>query len=68
MFRKLVLASAVSLALAPGAAAALELGGIRTESALNEPFSGQIDRGGIHIPPPGAKGGGQSAAPQRLGG
>lgn len=43
MFRKLILASAVYLALMSGAVRALELGGIRAESALNEPFSGQID-------------------------
>lgn len=43
MFRKSVLASAFSLILLPNAAGALGLGGIRTQSALNEPFSGQID-------------------------
>ncbi len=43
MSRKLILASAVSLALLPGVAAALGLGGIRTQSALNEPFFAEID-------------------------
>jgi pilus assembly protein FimV len=43
MFRKLILASAVSLALAPAGAGALGLGGIRTQSALYEPFVGEID-------------------------
>lgn len=43
MFRKSVVASALSLALLPNAAEALGLGGIRTQSALNEPFSGQIE-------------------------
>ena len=47
MFRKLTLVSAVSLALLPGAAGALGLGGIGTESALNEPFSGQIELSGV---------------------
>ena len=43
MTRKLVLASAVSLALLPGVATALGLGGIRAQSALNEPFFAEID-------------------------
>ncbi len=43
MFRKLILASAVSLALLPGTSWSLGLGGIRTQSALNEPFLGEID-------------------------
>jgi pilus assembly protein FimV len=42
MFRKLILASAVSLALAPAGASALGLGAIRTQSALYEPFVGEI--------------------------
>ncbi|MEA3274129.1 MAG: FimV/HubP family polar landmark protein [Pseudomonadota bacterium] len=43
MFRKLILASAVSLVLLPDVAGALGLGGIRAQSALNEPFAGEID-------------------------
>jgi pilus assembly protein FimV len=43
MFRKLVLASAVSLALVPPGADAMGLGGIRAQSALYEPFVGEID-------------------------
>lgn len=43
MYRKLLSASAVALALLPGAATALGLGGIRTQSALNEPFVGHIE-------------------------
>lgn len=43
MFRTLILASAVSLTLFPGSAVALGLGGLRAQSALNEPFAGQID-------------------------
>ena len=42
MFRKLILASAVSLALVPASASALGLGAIRTHSALYEPFVGEI--------------------------
>ena len=42
MFRKLILASAVSLALVPASATALGLGAIRTQSALYEPFVGEI--------------------------
>jgi len=43
MYRKLFLASAVALSLLPDAAQALGLGGIRTQSALNEPFVGQVE-------------------------
>ncbi len=43
MFRKHVLASAMALALAGGDVLALELGGMRTLSALNQPFVGEID-------------------------
>ena len=43
MFRKLLLASAVSLVLVSEMSAALGLGGIRGQSALNEPFVGEID-------------------------
>lgn len=43
MFRKYILASAISLALLPGDVGALGLGGIRARSALNEPFSGRIE-------------------------
>jgi pilus assembly protein FimV len=43
MFRKISLASAISLVLLPVSAGALDVGGIRTQSALNEPFAGQID-------------------------
>ena len=43
MFRKLILASAVSLAMLPGVSWSLGLGGIRSQTALNEPFSGEID-------------------------
>jgi pilus assembly protein FimV len=43
MFRKLILASAVSLAISPGGAWSLGLGGIRTQSALSEPFAGEIE-------------------------
>lgn len=43
MVRKSLLASAISLALLPNVAGALGLGGIRTQSALNEPFLGQIE-------------------------
>jgi pilus assembly protein FimV len=42
MFRKVILASAVSLALVPASATALGLGAIRTQSALFEPFVGEI--------------------------
>lgn len=42
MFRKLTLACAISLALAPVGASALGLGGLRTGSALNQPFYGEI--------------------------
>jgi len=43
MFRKSALASALSLALLPNVSDALGLGGIRAQSALNEPFAAQID-------------------------
>lgn len=43
MFRKLILATAVSLALVPGTSAALGLGGIRSQTALNDLFVGEID-------------------------
>jgi len=43
MFRKSVLASTLSLLLLPGATPALGLGEIRAESALNQPFAGEID-------------------------
>jgi pilus assembly protein FimV len=43
MFRKTILVSTLSLLLAPGAAWALGVGGIRTESALNQPFAAEID-------------------------
>jgi pilus assembly protein FimV len=43
MFRKSILASTLSLLLVPGAAWALGLGGIRPESALNQPFVGEIE-------------------------
>ncbi len=43
MFRKSILASTLSLLLLPSGAWALGLGGIRPESALNQPFVGEID-------------------------
>lgn len=43
MFRKLILASAVSLALPPATASALGLGDLRAESALNQPFIAEIE-------------------------
>lgn len=42
MVRKWVLASAISLALSPPGVAALGLGELRTDSALNEPFVAEI--------------------------
>ena len=42
-----VLALALALALAPGSTWALGLGGIRSDSALNEPFLGLIELNGI---------------------
>lgn len=42
MFRKSILASTLSLLLLPSGAWALGLGGIRAESALNQPFVGEI--------------------------
>jgi pilus assembly protein FimV len=47
MTRKLMLASAIATALVGPPALALELGALRTESALNQPFSGEIDLGDI---------------------
>ena len=43
MFRKAILASMLSLLLVSGPALALGLGGIHTESALNQPFAAEID-------------------------
>jgi pilus assembly protein FimV len=43
MFRKSVLVVLFSFALLPNVAGALGLGGIRAQSALNEPFLGQVD-------------------------
>jgi pilus assembly protein FimV len=43
MFRKSILASTLSLLLLPSGAWALGLGGIRPESALNQPFVGEIE-------------------------
>lgn len=43
MLRKWILASAISLALSPPSAAALGLGELRTDSALNEPFVAEIE-------------------------
>ena len=43
MFRKTILASTLSLLLTPGAVWGLGVGGIRTESALNQPFAAEID-------------------------
>ena len=43
MFRKTILVSTLPLLLAPGAAWTLGVGGIRTESALNQPFAAEID-------------------------
>lgn len=47
MTRKLMLASAIAAALTGHPALALELGALRTESALNQPFQGEIDLGDI---------------------
>ncbi|MTW22171.1 FimV/HubP family polar landmark protein [Allochromatium palmeri] len=47
MTRKLMLASAIATALVGPPALALELGALRTESALNQPFSGEIELGDI---------------------
>jgi pilus assembly protein FimV len=47
MTRKLMLASAITAALTGHPALALELGALRTESALNQPFQGEIDLGDI---------------------
>ncbi|MEY6432102.1 FimV/HubP family polar landmark protein [Thioalkalicoccus limnaeus] len=43
MFRRIILASAVSLALLPGGVSALGLGELRTDSGLNQPFVGEIE-------------------------
>ncbi|WP_200374714.1 FimV/HubP family polar landmark protein [Thiocystis violacea] len=43
MTRKLILASAITLVLAGTDVAALGLGGLRTQSALNQPFYAEID-------------------------
>ena len=48
MFRKSILASTLSLLLLPSGAWALGLGGMRTESALNQPFVGEIDLLGVN--------------------
>lgn len=47
MFRKSILASTLSLLLLPSAGWGLGLGGIRPESALNQPFVGEIDLIGV---------------------
>ena len=47
MPRRLNWISALSLALLPALAGALGLGGIRGESALNEPFLGRIELNGV---------------------
>ena len=44
---RLTLLSALSLALIPGLSWALGLGGIKTDSALNEPFQGRIELTGL---------------------
>ena len=43
MFRTAILAPTLSLLLVPGSALALGLGGIHTESTLNQPFAAEID-------------------------
>ena len=43
MSRKLILASAMTMALAGTDVSALGLGGLRTQSALNQPFLGEIE-------------------------
>ena len=43
MFRKLILVSAISVALLPNGAVALGLGAMRSQTALNQPFVGEID-------------------------
>ncbi len=43
MSRKLILASSVAMVLAGTDASALGLGGLNTQSALNQPFRGQIE-------------------------
>ncbi|BCU07285.1 FimV/HubP family polar landmark protein [Allochromatium tepidum] len=47
MTRKLMLASAIAAALTGHPALALELGALRTDSALNQPFQGEIDLGDV---------------------
>jgi len=47
MTRKLMLASAIAAALTGHPALALELGALRTDSALNQPFLGEIDVGDV---------------------
>lgn len=43
MFRKSILASTLSLLLLPSSSWALGVGGLRPESALNQPFAGEIE-------------------------
>jgi pilus assembly protein FimV len=43
MYRRMILASAVSLVLAPAGAEALGLGQLYADSALNQPFLGEIE-------------------------
>lgn len=43
MFRKLILVTAISVALLPNGAAALGLGAMRAQTALSQPFVGEID-------------------------
>ncbi|AGA91372.1 FimV C-terminal domain protein [Thioflavicoccus mobilis 8321] len=43
MYRRMILASAVSLVLAPTGAEALGLGELHADSALNQPFLGEIE-------------------------
>ena len=43
MTRKLILASTITMLLAGTEAVALGLGGLRTQSALNQPFYAEID-------------------------
>jgi pilus assembly protein FimV len=49
MFRKSILVTALSLALLPNVARALGLGGIRAQSALNQPFAGYIDLQDVRV-------------------
>lgn len=48
MFRKTILASSLSLLLASHGAWGLGLGGMRPASALNQPFSGEIELVGVN--------------------